>query len=70
MPIPPRPRTFICPQCGWQHTTIPASDALQLNIDWFHHCPVCQHVELETRPASRVEIMRARLTQFLRNPRL
>lgn len=69
MPIPLQPHTFICPHCGWQRTTIPVSDAIQLNIDWFCRCPVCQHTELETRPASRAEIMRARLTQFFRHPR-
>ncbi|TRO30354.1 hypothetical protein EQ832_26100, partial [Pseudomonas sp. ALS1131] len=35
MPMPPLPSAFICPQCGWQRTTTPASDALRLNIDWF-----------------------------------
>jgi len=68
MPIPPRPRTFICPDCHWQRTTIPASDALQVNIDWFFRCPVCNS-ELQTRPATRAEIMRARLTQFFCQPR-
>ncbi|MWK58904.1 hypothetical protein GO594_23215 [Pseudomonas otitidis] len=69
MPMPPLPRTFICPKCGWQRTTTPASDALRLNIDWFYCCPVCQHTELEARPASRTEIMRARLIQLFRNTR-
>lgn len=66
MPIPLPPRTFICSHCNWQRTRIFTSDALQLGIDWFNHCPSCQHAELETRPASRTEIMRERLCQFLR----
>lgn len=69
MPIPPQPHTTICPHCGWQRTSIPASDALQLNVDWFCRCPKCQHTELETRQANRAEIMRERLAQFFRQPR-
>nr|WP_256674841.1 hypothetical protein [Pseudomonas sp. ALS1131] len=38
-------------------------------LHWFCRCPICQHTELETRPANRTEIMRARLTQFFRNTR-
>lgn len=66
MPIPPQPHTSICPSCGWQRTSIQASDALRLNVDWFCRCPNCKHTELETRPASRAEIMRERLAQFFR----
>lgn len=66
MPIPPQPHTTICPNCSWQRTSIPASDALRLNVDWFCRCPHCQHTELETRPASRSEIMRERLAQYFR----
>lgn len=66
MPIPLPPRTFICSHCGWQRTRIFTSDALQLGVDWFSHCPSCQHAELETRLASRAEIMRERLAQFFR----
>lgn len=66
MPIPPYPRTFICSHCGWQRTTIPVSDTFRLEVDWFFQCPACQHTELETRPASRAEIMRERLAQFFR----
>ena len=69
MPIPPQPHTTICPHCGWQRTSIPASDALQLNVDWFCRCPKCQHTELKTRQANRAEIMRERLAQFFRQPR-
>ena len=66
MPIPPQPHTTICPHCGWQRTSIPASDALQLNVDWFCRCLKCQHTELETRQANRAEIIRERLAQFFR----
>ena len=67
MPIPPQPRTFICPSCGWQRTTIPASDALLPGIDWLQQCAVCQHEPLESRSASPVEIMRVRLAEFFRS---
>lgn len=66
MPIPPPSLTTICPHCGWKRTSVPTSDALKLNVDWFCRCPICQHTELESRPASRAEIMRERLRQFLR----
>ena len=66
MPIPPPPHTTICKHCGWKRTSIPTSDALRLNVDLFCRCPACQHTELEIRPASRAEIMRERLSQFLR----
>jgi hypothetical protein len=39
-----------------------------VNIDWFFRCPVCNS-ELQTRPATRAEIMRARLSQFFSHPR-
>lgn len=66
MPFPPPPHITICQNCGWKRTSIPTSDALQLNVDLFCHCPICQNTELEIRPASRAEIMRERLRQFLR----
>ncbi|AXM95279.1 hypothetical protein ACU5P1_15095 [Pseudomonas plecoglossicida] len=69
MPIAPLPRTFFCPHCGWQRTTIPASDALRVDIDWFFRCPTCQS-ELQIRPATRAEIMKVRLAQFFRHPGL
>lgn len=66
MPIPPPPHTTICQSCSWRRTSIPTSDVLQLNVDFFCCCPICQHTELKIRPASRAEIMRERLSQFLR----
>lgn len=66
MPIPPLPHTTICLRCGWKRTSIPVSDALQMNVDWFCCCPICQHTELEIHPASRAEIMRERLRKLFR----
>ncbi len=66
MPIPPPPLTTICTHCDWKRTSFPTSDALKLNVYLFCRCPVCQHTELEIRPGSRAEIMRKRLSQFLR----
>jgi len=33
--------------------------------DWFSICPECRHEELETRLATRAEIMKKRLANFL-----
>ena len=67
MPIPPHPRTFICPACNWKRTVIPLSDCLMEGRDWFSDCPECRHNELETRLATQTEIMKERLANFL-NP--
>lgn len=66
MPVPPRPLTFSCPCCGWQATTIPLSDCLAIGIDCHVICPKCRHTELDTRPATRQEVMKKRLSDFLR----
>lgn len=55
MPIPPAPRTFYCPQCGWTQRVYPRSDALRLGHDWFDRCPRCNHQPLEQRPLSKLE---------------
>lgn len=68
MPMPPRPRTFICTACKWKRTVIPLSDCLMESRDWFSTCPECRHEELDTRPATRVEIMKERLANFLLPP--
>lgn len=65
MPIPPRPRTFICHACGWKRTALPLSDCLVEGRDWFCNCPECRHGELETRLATQTEIMKERLANFL-----
>lgn len=61
MPIPLRPLTFICPSCAWQQTTIPLSDALVIGRDFYGQCSVCRHKPLESRPATRAEILKAKL---------
>lgn len=68
MPIPPHPRTFICPACNWKRTPIPLSDCLMEGRDWFSDCPECRHDKLETRLATQAEIMKERLANFLNPP--
>jgi len=34
MPMPPRPFTFVCDNCGWKQTVVPLSDALRPG-EWF-----------------------------------
>ncbi len=63
MPIPPSPFTFTCTRCSWKKTTIPLSDVLNLERDWFAQCPQC-FGELERRGATQAEIFKARLEQF------
>lgn len=65
MPLPPHPRTFICSVCGWKHTAIALSDCLMEGRDWFSRCPECRHEKLETRLATKTEIMKKRLANFL-----
>lgn len=67
MPLPPQPRTFRCLACNWQDTTIPQSDCLMIGIDWHNNCPKCHNSALERRLATRSEIMRTRLNDFLRH---
>lgn len=64
MPVPAHPFTFICSRCSWRKTTIPLSDALLLGRDWFAQCPQCKS-ELQGRVATKTEILKARLEQFL-----
>lgn len=68
MPIPPQPRTLHCPACNWQGTTIPLSDCLVMGIDWYSSCPQCHNDALDCRLATRTEIMKARLSDFLQRP--
>nr|WP_130910754.1 hypothetical protein [Pseudomonas sp. Sample_9] len=66
MPWPPHPFTFTCPECHWKKTMVPPSDALREGIDWFSICPSCRHTALDVRPASRLEIFKARLARPFR----
>ena len=65
MPLPPRPFTLVCSLCAWKKTILPHSDVLVLGQDWFTHCPQCHAPALEHREASRKEILKTRLEQFL-----
>lgn len=64
MPASPRPFTLVCAYCSWKKTILPHSD-LALGQDTFIGCPVCHTPTFERREASRHEIMRTRLEQFL-----
>ena len=64
MPIPPRPRTYKCPQCHWTRTYAPASDALFLP-PWAHQCPKCGHEGMQRRPASLIDGVLARFLPFV-----
>lgn len=55
MSFPPAPRQFYCPQCGWQKSVYPHSDAMRMGFDWFERCPRCHHQPLEQRPLPRLE---------------
>ena len=66
MPIPPQPRTFRCQACNWQGTTIPLSDCLMIGIDCHSTWPKCHSDALDSRTATRSEIMKKRLSDFLR----
>lgn len=54
MPMPPRPFTFVCDNCGWKQTVAPLSDA-QRPGEWFGRCPKCGSKELRTRAAGWLE---------------
>ena len=60
MPIPVPVTTFHCPNCGWQKTAVPRSDALIRGHNWFDCCPQCQYENLDRRPASTVELLAAK----------
>lgn len=61
------PNTFICPVCRWQSTALFAGDGQLFDFYWFSSCPQCGCETLDSRPASRVEIMNARLEEFFKN---
>ncbi len=61
MPIPPSPRRFCCPRCGWQQKVYPRSDVLQPGHDWFTCCPRCHYPTLEQKPLSVAEQLFGRL---------
>ena len=65
MPIAPQPRTFRCLACNWQATTIPLSDCLIAGLDWHRNCPKCHGDALDSRLATRSEIMKKRLSDFM-----
>ena len=64
MPVSPRPFTLVCANCSWKETILPHSD-LAFGQDTLINCPACYTPSLERREASRQEILRTRLEQFL-----
>ncbi len=57
MPVRPKPMSYKCPNCNWQITTHPNSDALAPG-DYYDECPHCQCKELEVAQASWMEVIR------------
>ena len=66
MPIPPRPRTYTCPACGWSKTVVPRSDVLIRGIDHFQACPACGHQSLETQAANTAQVALAELADKIK----
>jgi len=55
MPIPPKPSTYRCSQCGWKKTLMPRNDALLPGQGFFSVCPACRSTPLEVTRASWFE---------------
>lgn len=64
MPIPAPAQTFRCTQCGWKKTTVPSSDVLMLDLDWFSRCPKCHNTKLQLKRATPLEASIARVTKI------
>lgn len=63
MPIKPRPELIQCPNCGWQITHAPRSDALiEATPD---RCPKCGNVELSVKPAGILDAAISSITSLL-----
>ncbi len=63
MPIKPRPELIQCPNCGWQITHAPRSDALiEPTPD---RCPKCGNVELSVKPAGILDAAISSITSLL-----
>ncbi|WP_338620230.1 hypothetical protein [Paludibacterium sp. THUN1379] len=64
MPIPPRPRTYQCPQCHWRRSFAPQGDVLCLP-PWVRRCPRCGHEGMQSRRADPLSALKARLWSLL-----
>ena len=56
MPIPPKPRTYVCQSCGWKKTVVPISDVL-LPGDIVRKCEKCGCAELLHRSVTVHDFM-------------
>lgn len=65
MPLPPKPWTYVCPNCGWKRTVVPPSDAL-MGGTFVACCPRCGNHQLEQRAAGSLEVLSATLLQSVR----
>ncbi len=54
MPIKPKPRTYVCPSCGWQKSVFPVSDAMMPG-DYFKSCPKSGTKELKQIEPTMIE---------------
>lgn len=63
MPIKPQPELIQCPNCGWQITHNPRSDALiESRPD---ACPKCGNVKLSFKPAGILDAAISSITSLL-----
>lgn len=65
MPVSTRPFTLFCVHCSWKKTMLPCGDSSSSSHSAFSFCPECHIPSLEMREATRQEILRTRLDQFL-----
>lgn len=61
MPFQAAPMTFVCAKCGWQKTTLPLSDVINVA----RNCPKCGEGSLTHRLASKTETLMAKLGSLL-----
>lgn len=54
MPIPPKPKTYVCQSCGWKKTVAPKSDVL-LPTDVVKQCPECGGTQFKTHVPGLIE---------------
>lgn len=52
MPVPPRPYTVRCLDCGWKKTYAPASDVLRPEDLPPALCPLCRSPKLQSESKS------------------
>jgi hypothetical protein len=59
------PLTFVCPECFWKTTVLPCCDSRPRVLPPPTSCPACHDLPLRYREATRKEVLKARLEEFL-----